>query len=382
MFCSKSILKMLGLLAAATALELLGLFPQTNAIAQSAGDVYVLSNSSDGNAVIVFHRNESGTLEPAGRFSTGGNGTGSRMSSQGAVILGQDNRMLFAVNAGSNSISAFSVSGDTLTLLQTIPSGGENPVSLTVRGDLLYVLNAGETPDISGFRIVPEESTRLVPIEGSTQALPGGAAANPAEVSFTPEGSVLVVTERGTSQFDSFTVSEEGRATSPQTYSTASTGPFGFQFAHNSVAIVAYTSDSAFHQGGAGSYKVTDAGQVDVITPDASDNQTASSWMAVPINGRFAFTSNVRSGTISSFAVAPDSSISLLQPVAASLRAGDGEESAAPSDLALSTDSRFLYVRNAANGTISGFMLHEDGSLTPVTRAGELPESAAGLAAR
>ena len=52
--------------------------------------------------------------------------------------------VLLAVNAGSNTLSLFRVArGDKLLLKQVVASGGEFPVSIAVRGDLVYVLNAG-----------------------------------------------------------------------------------------------------------------------------------------------------------------------------------------------------------------------------------------------
>lgn len=82
--------------------------------------------------MIVYHRNAYGILEPRGTFPTGGNGLGNGpnpLGSQYSLVLSGDNRMLFAVNAGSDSITAFAVSGDSLTSLQTISSGGTQPVS-------------------------------------------------------------------------------------------------------------------------------------------------------------------------------------------------------------------------------------------------------------
>lgn len=136
MFSGKSVAKVLWLFSAVAAIELLGVTAQFNLAVQSTRDVYVLSNQEDGNSVIVFHRSADGTLTPADRFPTG-NGAGEGpdpLGSQGGVIP-SDNRMLFAVNAGSNSITVFSVSGDSLTRLQTIPSNGERPTSLTVSHD-------------------------------------------------------------------------------------------------------------------------------------------------------------------------------------------------------------------------------------------------------
>jgi 6-phosphogluconolactonase len=384
MFAGKSVAKLFCSFSTVAAFALLGFVPGTRLAAQSTGDVYVLSNELDENAVIVFHRNADGTIERAGRFPTGGSGSGSGtdpLGSQGPVILSADNRMLFAVNAGSDSISAFSVSGDELNLLQTVSSGGTRPISLTASHDLLYVLNSGDSANISGFRIVPGSSP-LVRVEGSTQPLPGGSAADSAEVLFNREGNVLLVTEKGTNQLDSFTVDEAGKASMAEAYPSTGPVPFGCAFGRRNVAITAYTANAAPQAGGIGSYKVSDEGNLSAIGAEVSDNQTASTWLAVTGNGTIVFTANTVSGTISSFAVSPESgNVTLSRPVAASLRSEESGSSF-PSDMALSNDSRYLYVRNGANGTVSAFIVQVDGSLTRVAHAEGLPESAAGIAAR
>lgn len=382
----KSIVQLSSMFSAVAVFALLGFMPQARLFAQSTGDVYVLSNQAEENSVIVFHRNADGTVERAGSFSTGGSGFGrgpNPLQSQGSLILSADNRMLFAVNAGSDSIAAFSVSGDKLTRLQTVSSGGSRPVSLAVSHDVLYVLNAGgESPNITGFRIVPESAERtLVPIEGSTQALADGSAAKPAEVSFAPDGRAILVTEAGTNQIVSFVVTEEGQTRTAATSPSSGIGPFGLAFAAPDLAVAAHTANGASEEGSMGSYRVANGGQVVPVSPAVNDQGTASTWASVTGSGRIAFTSNAMSGTISSFAISPESgSLTLTEPVAASLRSEDG--SLFPAGMALSNNSRYLYVRNGANGTVSGFVIHPDGTLTPVAHAGGLPETAAGIAAR
>ncbi len=383
MFAGKSVVKLFCMFSTLALFALLGFAPGTRLAAQSTGNVYVLSNSEE-NAIIVFHRNADGTIAQAGRFATGGSGAGegtNPLGSQGPVILSADNRMLFAVNAGSDSVSAFSVSGDELNLLQKISSGGTRPISLTVSHDLLYVLNSGDSPNITGFRIVPGSSP-LVALDGSTQSLTNGEAAHPAEVTFNRAGNVLLVTEKGTNQIDSFAVNEAGLAQAPEAWPATGSVPFGCAFSRNNVAVLAYTADAAPEAGGVGSYRVTEDADMIPIGSEVSNNQTASTWLVVTGNGQLAFTTNTVSGTISSFAVSPESgNVTLSQPVAATLRGGESR-SIFPSDMALSNNSRYLYVRNGANGTVSGFVVHTDGSLTPIAHAEGLPESAAGIAAR
>lgn len=364
------------LLSAAPVLALLTICVQIARADGRTGDVYVMTNQPGGNSVLVFHRDASGILTSAGSFATGGNGAGTGadpLGSQGALVLSGDQRLLFAVNAGSNSVSVFAVSGDQLTLLNTVPSGGAMPVSIAVKHDLVYVLNAGGTPNISGFHIDPE-TNRLVPLAGSTRSLPGGAAAGPAQVSFTPDGSALVVTEKRTNRIDTFTV-EDGVPGPGVSFASSGTTPFGFAFGHNDVAIV---SDAGSGPGtsAVSSYKVDEDGNLVVISPALADTQTAACWLIVPQNGLFAYTANAGSGTISSYAVSEGGSLSLLQTAAASVG------NTTPTDMAFSENSRFLYVRSGGNGVISGFRVEAGGSLTPVTTAAGLPDGAQGIAAR
>src|SRR3954447_4671912 len=72
----------------------------------SVGHVYVLSNSPAGNAVLDYARAADGSLSGPVSYPTGGNGTGAGLGSHGSIILDGDD--LYAVNAGSNSISRFS----------------------------------------------------------------------------------------------------------------------------------------------------------------------------------------------------------------------------------------------------------------------------------
>src|SRR5262249_52282137 len=137
-------ISLFGLLSA-VAVALLTFNIPTSLAEGRTGAVYVLTNQISGNSVMVFHRDATGILTPAASFVTGGAGTGSGLGSQGAVQLSEDSRLLFAVNAGSNSISVFGVSGDQLTLLNTVSSGGVHPVSISSRHNLVYVLNAGGT---------------------------------------------------------------------------------------------------------------------------------------------------------------------------------------------------------------------------------------------
>ena len=160
--------------------------------------VYTLSNSVASNAVIMYRRSGHGELSYAGSYSTGGTGTGSGLGSQGALILYDG--FIFAVNAGSNEVSVLSVDRNGLSLVDKKPSGGEQPISVTVHRNLLYVLNAGGSGNITGFKI--HHNGSISPIPGSTKPL-SSSASGPAQIEFNPNGRVLIVTEKAFLSFSS-----------------------------------------------------------------------------------------------------------------------------------------------------------------------------------
>ena len=129
--------------------------------------VYTLSNQVSGNSVMEYERSNDGTLTFNASYPTGGTGTGGGLGNQGAVTLGKDDEVLLAVNPGSNSISSFKLTGNGLSLKSTVSSEGMRPVSVTVEKDIVYVLNAGGSGNISGFKLGNDDM--LVPIPNSTR---------------------------------------------------------------------------------------------------------------------------------------------------------------------------------------------------------------------
>ena len=183
------------------------------AAGQAGGSaVYTLSNASAGNAVLTFERGPDGALSAAGSTPSGGVGTGGGLGSQGAVILSNDGTKLFAVNAGSDSISSFDVTEAGLRLVDTAPSDGDLPTSLTYSKGILYVLNTGTPNSISGLAVRADGD--LTPLRGSTRPL-SAASTNPAQVEFSPVGNVLVVSERATNLLASYLVDRSGIAGAP-----------------------------------------------------------------------------------------------------------------------------------------------------------------------
>lgn len=345
----------------------------TPAMAHSSpGAVYTLTNATAGNAVKAFDRAADGTLTAGAEYSTGGTGTGGGLGNQGGLVL--DGRRLFAVNAGSDSISVFKTRHGRLELVDVEGSNGDQPISLTVHDDVLYVLNAGGPGNISGFRVT--RKGELSPLAGSTRPL-SGSGAGPAQVSFDPEGEALVVTEKATSQIVVYEVDDDtGRAGPPEAHASAGATPFGFAFDRREHLIVSEAFGGAPDASAVSSYELDD-GELDVITPSAGTTETAACWIVVTDDGRYTYTTNTGSASISGYRISRGGRLTLLDADGRT-----GVTGAGPIDMALSRESRFLYSLNSGDGSISGFRVERDGGLTPVGGAGGLPTGANGLAAR
>jgi 6-phosphogluconolactonase len=363
------------LLPAAIALSGVSTMKTAQANDYYAGRVYTATNGAVGNEIVMYHRAADGSLSAAGRVATNGLGSGGGLGNQSGLVLTRNGRWLFAVNAGSNEISVFSIRLGYPRLVDKVSSGGTRPVSLTVHGDLLYVLNGGGINNITGFNI--GEWGKLAPIPNSTKPLSADTT-GPAQIEFTPDGDTLVVTEKATQKIDLYTV-EDGVANGPAVRNSIGVTPFGFAFDKRENLIVSEAFGGAPNQSALSSYSISDEGDdISVVSPSVKDNQTAACWVVVTKNGRFAYTTNTGSGSISGYRVARDGTLSLLgDGLTAVIGAGTG-----PIDAALSRNSRFLYVLNGGIGTVSGFRVGSDGSLTPINSVGGLAPGANGLVAR
>ena len=138
-------------------------------------------NPAAPNTIAGFVRNEDGSLTalPGSPFAAGGVGLGTSLGSQGAIQVADDGRYVLAVDAGSNQISVLRIGDDgSLTPVPGSPfaSGGVEPNSIAVSGDLVYVENTGGTaPNYTGFWL--GRDGQLTPIPNSTVAVAAGASA-------------------------------------------------------------------------------------------------------------------------------------------------------------------------------------------------------------
>jgi 6-phosphogluconolactonase (cycloisomerase 2 family) len=330
--------------------------------------IYVQTNDAERNEVVIFDRAADGSLTAFGRLETGGRGSGKpHLASQSSVVLSGER--LLVTNAGSDELSLFAVRADGLQLEATVATGGSQPTSVAVAGELAYVLNNG-TPSIAGFSLA---GGGLEPIAGSTRRLADGA--DPAQIAFGPGDRTLVVTERGTNSISTFAVADDGLADGPQTIPSSGATPYGFGFAGGSV-IVTEAFGGEVGAAAASSYAL-EGDRLVPVSASVADTRSEVCWAAVSKDGRFVYVTNFGDGTISSYAIGDDGSLELLEPIAASTNLG----TKGVRDEAITGDGRFLYALDADARRVYGWSLTADGKLEPVGDADGLPETVAGLAA-
>jgi 6-phosphogluconolactonase len=335
------------------------------------GAAYTISNAASGNALVVYDRAEDGSLTAAGSVPAGGLGTGGGLASQGAVTLTDHGNTVLAVNPGSNSVAAFAVRHDGPELLSTAPSGGIRPVSVAAHKGLVYVLNKDNAAlaTVSGFTL---DKHGLTPIAGSTRFLHAGAT-DAAQVRFSRDGKVLVVTGRSTNRIDTFLVGKDGTLSDLKTFDVAPGGtPFGFDFDRHGHLLVSLAGVGG--SSGAASYDLAQDGSISTITQPIDTGQRAACWLVASKDGRYAFVANAASSSVSTFAVSPAGELTFLRAAAI-----DGMTAL---DLAQSHDGKYLYVLAAGTHGIVTFAIGDDGTLTPAGTEGDVPVAAAGIAVR
>ncbi|QXE33723.1 lactonase family protein [Streptomyces sp. GMY02] len=325
------------------------------------GRVFVQTDSTSGNKIVAYHRAEDGTLHKRGVFATDGKGgilEGSvvdHLASQGSLTYDARHNLLYAVNAGSDSVTVFSVDGERLRRKQVIHSGGTFPVSVTVHQDRVFVLNARKGGSIQGFRLT-EEGLRRVPewhraLRLNTAATPEFLH-TPGQVAFTPDGSRLVVTTKmGGNSIVVFPVAPSGApAPRPVVSSKSGSAPFGLTFDRRGRLVVADAGPNAVL-----TFRIEKDSDVTLLD-DILTGQQASCWV-VRAGNRF-YVSNAGSNTVSGF----------QQTREAHLRAlGNTPTGTGTVDSAVTPDNHFLYVQTGGVGAVDGFRVNDDGSLTKIS---------------
>jgi 6-phosphogluconolactonase (cycloisomerase 2 family) len=344
-----------------------------------------MTNATEGNEVVTYARASDGTLTRLNNIEkTRGLGIGVDTDTQGPLRLSPDNRFLYAVNPGSDNISVFEVNGTRLRFLQII-AAGDQPVSLTIHGNLLYSLDGSVAGNgIRGFRIAPDGTLTELP---NSFRLLSSPIAVPGEVKFSPDGRTILVTQKTTNvllspqnAIDAFTIGADGYA-GQMPIRNASFGlrPFSLDIRGDGKVVVVEAFNAAPNLSASSSYQLNADGTISVISGSVQNGQTDVCWVVITNDGRYVYAANFGSGTISSYTLSPSGSLTLLNGAAAFL--GDMSQ---PVDMDLSADGRYLYQLLRGTGAVAAFRIEGNGSLTSLgIITGGLPvaNGASGLAA-
>ena len=332
--------------------------------------IYVQTNDANRNEVVAFDRGADGTLTAIGHFDTGGRGSGTpHLASQCSLVVSGDR--LLVTNAGSDELTLFGVTAKGLELRGRLPSGGSHPTSVAVHDELAYVLNNG-SPGIAGFSLV---GGMLSAIKGSERPLAAGA--DPAQIAFSPDARMLIVTERGTNSISSYAVDDRGYADGPTTIPSAGQTPYGFDFTDGGALVVTEAFGGDIGKAAASSYAIAAPGKLEPVSGSVADTRSEVCWAAVSKDGRYVFVTNFGDCTISSYRIGADGGIELAEAVAGSTRLGK----AGVRDEAISSDGRFLYALDADAQRVHGWSVEANGRLVEIGGFDGVPNTVAGLAA-
>ncbi|HEX3943475.1 MAG TPA: beta-propeller fold lactonase family protein [Rhizomicrobium sp.] len=341
----------------------------------NARGVFVMTNNAGRNEVIAYDRDADGTLHDPHHYATDGRGSGGNvdpLASQGSLTLSKNGSWLFAVNAGSGTVSAFRVQGSHLWLSDRISTEGSEPNSVTQHGNLVYVLNTAGSSGVVGFYF---DDGKFVRIPDSIRFLSANAVGS-GVVTFSPDGHFLLVTEKVTNTIDIFRVSSDGMLAPITVNTDVGPGTFSGTFAPSGIAIVAETGPpgpkgAAIPDASAiSSYALQANGTLKVISASIPTLGTANCWDVVTSDGRYVYTSNSASASIAGFSIGRSGALTPIgSTIVATLPSG-----ATNLDIAASADGKFLYTLNAGNGTIGEFAIdNRTGQLTALGAVRGLP---------
>jgi 6-phosphogluconolactonase len=317
-----------------------------------AGAVYAMTNDASENRVLVYRRNSKGLLTFHRPVLTHGRGSGGvldPLQSQGSLALSEDDKFLFVANAGSGTISSFRVVPSGLAFVDQTNSGGAQPLSIAIDGDLLYVLN---NASITGFRILHDG--RLSAVPASTRFLAAILARDlgASDIAFSPNGSFLVLTERLANQIVVFPVEADGVTGTPVDNNSHGNTPFSCAFTPSGVLIVAEFAGGPDGGAAASSYTIAMDGTLQLISGSVPTQGTAACWNVVTPDGKACVVTNAGSCTETLFSVSEAGELSFVNVTSAG-------PNTTPIDTALTPDGLFLYTLNAEAGSISAYRLDE-----------------------
>ncbi len=358
-------------------LLLLCLLGPGTGVAQAASQLFTMTNSASGNAVVSFAVDRHGALTPDVIYPTGGVGLGEGLGNSHGVVVSPNRQWLLVVNAGSHSITVFRAGSNGLKRTDLIGSAGLKPVSIAIRKNLVYVLNA-DSNSLAGFRL--NANGRLTLLQGSIRSF-GTGQSGAAQISFTPDGRSLIVSEKTANQVLLFGLNAKGLPTTaqPVSYPSPRSTPYGLAFSHRTTLLVVEAVGGAAGASALASYRIGKTGWLVDQRDDLPTYQTAACWVEVTPNSRFAYITNAQGHTVTGVRIKNNGGLTLLDQDGVTAFLGIDSH---PTDLAISRHGKWMYVLSRSEAGIYRLDIGADGRLTVKGLTQGVPQSANGLAFR
>jgi 6-phosphogluconolactonase len=342
-----------------------------------ANQLYTQTNEPT-NTVLQFTRGADGRLTRAASVPTGGAGTNgiringtpgpNTLGSQFSVITVPASRLLIAANGGDNSISVFGLdaSSGAPALMRNTRTAGLRPNSLAVSNQVLYASFLGGTLQLGAYRLAADGSLTKIGLYNVAQM--GGlsaASVAPTQILLSPDQRFLIVsTGTGSNAVLSFPINADGSLGNPVANTTQFATPFAGQFVRTAGGATVFLS-TGITGVSLTAYTMSSTGVLTQLSQAAAAGVGAPCWLAVTPDGRHAYVGN-GSGSISSYSIGADGTLTLLQSMAAAEPGVLAGVNSVAGDSWVSPDGRLLYSTYLGADKIVTYSIGTNGALTKI----------------
>ncbi len=310
------------------------------------------------NKVNLYGADKEGKMEFINTYETKGMGTNESnvdpLKAQYSCIVSKDNKLLFVVNGGSNEVSVFRINrnDNTLAFTQKIQSGGIKPVSLACSSRNLYVLNSGDGTtmgNIATFRINTNGSLGVV----NNGFKPVGRVGQTfGGIILNDKENRLVVSEIDNNTISTHVLNDRGEIVQQIANRIYGKAPYGICALEEDVILNVERDSKALT-----SYKLNDMGTITELYRAENTQATEMTKLVVSNDEEFAYTLNTNDGTLSQFIIYEDGEMNLIQSY------GTGNKFAKLSDITMTKNGKCIYVLDNSNGSILSFKVYKHGIL-------------------
>ncbi len=322
-------------------------------------DLICITTNEVNNKVNLYGANKDGEVEFINSYETKGMGTNENavdpLKSQYSCIISKDSKLLFVVNAGSNDVTVFKVNrtDNTLMFMQKIPSGGIKPVSLACSSKNLYVLNSGDNTkmgNIATFRI--NSNGNLTYIDTGFKPV-GRVGQSFGGIILNDKETQLIVSEIENNTISVHNLNDKGDIVQQVANRIYGKAPYGICGLEENVILNVEKDYKTLI-----SYELNNMGTILELDRAENTQSTEMTKIVVTNDKEFAYVLNTNDGTLSQFIIYEDGEMNLIQTY------GTGNKFAKLSDIAITKNAKNIYALDNSNGSIVSFKVYKHGILS------------------